>query len=104
MPKAAKTHSTPATRGHSKNYDRYRGSSASRGYGHRWRKYRAEFLKEHPLCARCALNGFLSAAQHVDHIVPYREGDDFYDETNHQPLCHACHSQKTARENQLGRD
>lgn len=104
MPNAAKVHSTAATRSHAKAHDRYRGTSASRGYGHRWRKYRATFLQEHPLCVACQRVGKLVAAQHVDHIVPYRDGDDFYDSTNHQALCHACHSQKTARENQLGRD
>ena len=105
MPDAARTHSTAATRAARTQYDRWRGSSASRGYGGRWRKYRAVFLREHPLCVACQRAGRLTAALHVDHITPVDGDSDplFWDESNHQGLCASCHSQKTAKENQLAR-
>ena len=34
-------------------YDQERGSSAQRGYGARWQKVRAGFLRSHPLCVSC---------------------------------------------------
>lgn len=51
------------------------------------------------------MRGKLTEAKHVDHILPVSGRDDplFWDVSNHQPLCHACHSQKTAKENNLGR-
>ena len=105
MATKARTHGTAATRGSRQTYDRWRGSSAARGYGHQWRKYRAVFLVANPLCAKCALRATLTEAAHVDHIIPVIDKDDplFWDKSNHQPLCHACHSEKTAKENQLGR-
>ena len=50
-----------------RRYDDKRGSSAQRGYGSRWRRYRIWFLKHHPVCAVC---GRLASV--VDHIVPHK--------------------------------
>ncbi|WP_407655000.1 HNH endonuclease [Desulfuromonas thiophila] len=79
--------------------DRRRGSAAARGYGHRWRKLRAAFLAEHPLCAECQRRGRVTVATDVDHIEPHK-GDKgkFWALGNLQALCHRCHSVKTARE------
>jgi 5-methylcytosine-specific restriction protein A len=79
-------------------YDARRGSAASRGYGHRWRKARAAFLAEHPVCAHpsCA-----QPAADVDHKIPH--GGNYqlmWDQSNWQPLCHPHHSAKTRIENQ----
>jgi 5-methylcytosine-specific restriction enzyme A len=52
--------------------DRERPSAARRGYDGRWRKARAEFLAEHPLCAHCLAEGRLTPATVVDHVVPHR--------------------------------
>lgn len=55
-----------------------------------WRKLRARVLAEHPLCLRCS-----DVATDVDHV----SGDPSDNSReNLQPLCHACHSSKTARE------
>jgi len=69
-----------------------RPSAAKRGYGRRWRRFTAWFIKRNPLCIRCQ-----RATEHVDHIVPVTGPDDpnFYKHGNHQPLCHRCHNQKT---------
>ena len=81
--------------------DRQRGSSTDRGYDARWRRARARFLSEHPLCACPEHRGRDDApvATVVDHIVPHR-GDErlFWDEANWQPMAKACHDRKTAIE------
>lgn len=82
------------------DYDRRRGSSAERGYGHRWRKYRAWFIREHPLCITCREQGVREPANVVDHITPVTGADDplFWDTDNHQPMCDRCHNTKRATE------
>jgi 5-methylcytosine-specific restriction protein A len=82
-----------------REYREFRGGSAERGYGARWRKAAKEFLAFNPLCRTCS-----QLATRVDHIVPHR-GDQrlFWDRRNWQPLCESCHNRKTALENSLGR-
>ena len=76
--------------------DRMRGGADARGYNRRWRKARLAYLQRHPLCTECWKKGMLTPATVVDHIIPHR-GDDklFWDESNWQPLCKACHDRKT---------
>ena len=78
---------------------RGRMSSSSRGYTYRWKKARQNFLAEHPLCERCKLNGKITQAEHVDHVVPHR-GDMvlFWKMDLWQSLCASCHSRKTHKE------
>ncbi len=80
-----------------------RGSSASRGYGHRWRLARAGYLRLHPLCRPCARAGRARAAAVVDHVRPHR-GDRalFWDPANWQPLCRPCHDSRKQREERRG--
>ena len=68
-------------------------SAASRGYDHRWRQARLDFLAEHPFCA-C---GMLASV--VDHIRPHR-GDQqlFWERGNWQPMCASCHGRKIVQE------
>lgn len=84
--------------------DRNRGTATERGYDARWRKYRAAYLAEHPLCVVCLTQGRIEPAVVVDHIIPHR-GDPvlFWDEKNHQGLCTSHHNAKTARESAFGR-
>ena len=82
-------------------YDRYRGSSASRGYDARWRRYREVFLKGHPLCEceDCKREGMIIPATVVDHIIPHKGNYKmFWDTKNHQAMSKACHDKKTASE------
>ena len=83
-----------------KKYDNERGTSHSRGYDYRWRKYSKQYRLDNPLCVMCEKDGKLTLTQCVDHIIPVSGPDDplFWDENNHQSLCHAHHSEKTARE------
>lgn len=82
-----------------RDFDETRGTSAERGYGHRWRLAREGWLRKHPLCVRCAAAGVLTAASVVDHVVPHRGNKAlFWDRENWQSLCAEHHSRKTATE------
>ena len=80
-----------------RHYDQQRGTPAERGYGYRWRKYREQFLIDHPICEKC----WVKPTSDVDHIIAVNGPDDplFWEPSNHQARCHSCHSRKTASEN-----
>ena len=60
-----------------------------------WQRLRASVLAGEPLCRMCQARGVVVEATDVDHI----SGDPSDNSTdNLQPLCHACHSLKTARD------
>ena len=70
-----------------------------RGYNSEWRRARALFLADHPICEECKREGKASAATVVDHIVPHKGNKAlFWDESNWQALCKHCHDVKTAKE------
>lgn len=65
----------------------------------RWKRLRKMVLDQEPFCRECAAQGRAVFAEDVDHIVDH--GGDynlFWDMDNLQPLCHSCHSKKTAAE------
>ncbi len=72
-------------------------SAHARGYGARWRKLRAAFLRARPLCQDCEGRGVITEATTVDHVVPKHLGgrDEW---RNLQALCEPCHNRKTGRE------
>ena len=75
-----------------------RRKTAERGYDGMWRKLRALYLSEHPLCVECQRNGDVRAAAEVDHIRPITKGGGRLDWDNLQALCKSCHSRKTLAE------
>ena len=77
---------------------RPRLSAHKRGYDRQWARYSKAYRKANPWCVKCLPK--LTPAQCVDHIIPAQGKDDpdFYNPDNHQPLCHQCHSIKTAQE------
>lgn len=77
-----------------------RPTATERGYTWEWAQYSISYRKEHPLCIMCLEEGRVTAAQHVDHVIPVTGPDDplFWDPNNHQPLCASHHSKKTATE------
>jgi 5-methylcytosine-specific restriction protein A len=106
LPVKPSVHRPPGFRGAAevkRALDRQRPSAARRGYGPRWRRARAAFLAQHPLCAACQAQGRVVPATVVDHVVPHR-GDQklFWDEGNWAPACKPCHDAKTAREGRWG--
>ena len=67
--------------------------TAERGYGYRWQKARAQYLRLHPLCVMCQTEKRITAANTVDHRIPHK-GDDalFWSQDNWQSLCASHHS------------
>ena len=85
-----------------KEYDRLRGSAASRMYDRRWQAASKDFLRRHPLC-QCPECGEgrirVTAATLVDHIRPHKgDVDLFGKESNWQAMAKPCHDRKTATE------
>jgi len=71
--------------------------STSKRYDRRWQRLRRLVLNREPLCRECLKHGRLTPATEVDHIISLSKGGD-NSLDNLQPLCHACHSRKTASE------
>ena len=92
-----------------KAYDERRGSSTKRGYGTKWAKARADFLRANPLCAMCLATGRPVPARVVDHVKPFRRADGSIDQhlqwsrTNWQSLCTPCHSSTKQRQDRMAR-
>lgn len=63
--------------------------------GAAWQRLRASVLRDEPLCRHCAARGLTVEATDVDHM----NGADDNRRESLQPLCHECHSRKTARDN-----
>lgn len=79
-------------------------TTSERGYGFKWQKARADFLKRHPFCRMCEEGGLIIEATVVDHRIPHR-GDQalFWDKTNWQSLCAPHHSGEKQRQEQADR-
>jgi 5-methylcytosine-specific restriction protein A len=67
----------------------------------RWRKVRAMYVAENPLCVACEKRGLTTAVQEVDHVIPLRFGGAEYDFSNLQSLCKSCHGRKSGKEAHL---
>lgn len=81
-----------------------RPSAAKRGYDWRWRKFAADYLKQHPTCAICG-----AAATCVDHkdmtadMMMDAYGRFDYDPSHYQALCSSCNARKGFREDKAMR-
>jgi 5-methylcytosine-specific restriction enzyme A len=80
-------------------YDRDRGSPSRRGYGRRHQRWRLLILARDPLCKIAVLCDGTALSTEADHIVPLAEGG-IWALSNGQGACKACHSHKTALEQQ----
>jgi len=99
-PKTFKTKSAGAKRFKPGGDDSWRQgkTTAERGYGGKWQRARKRFLSENPFCKEHLKKGRHILARIVDHIKPHRGNDElFWDETNWQGLCKACHDKKTGK-------
>ncbi|APW48398.1 hypothetical protein RA876_12445 [Rhodoferax antarcticus] len=63
--------------------------------GSAWQKLRAHVLDGEPLCRQCTSEGHTTVATDVDHADGNPGNNSM---TNLQPLCHQCHSRKTAKD------
>ena len=79
-------------------YNHYhRAPDTNSRYGAAWRKIRARYVEQHPLCELCLKNGRVVPVEEVHHIVPLADGgtNDF---ANLMSLCKSCHSAITLGE------
>jgi 5-methylcytosine-specific restriction protein A len=76
----------------------HKKTAAERGYGREYRRLRVKLLKAEPLCRPCGVKGRTTAATMTDHIVGLARGGAAHDLENLQPICRACHDEKSARE------
>ena len=75
-----------------------RKSAAERGYDYRWQKFREVYLTEHPLCLDCQERGLVRGATDIHHKTKLRNSLELqYELSNLVPLCHECHSKRTAK-------
>jgi len=70
--------------------------------GRELQRRRVRLFQREPWCRLCAQAGRRTLATIRDHVRPLAEGGPD-DETNEQPLCHACSDRKTAAESLRGR-
>lgn len=79
-----------------RNYRKYeRDPEIDKRYGREWRRIRARYVAEHPLCEQCQKNGRLTPTQEVHHIQPLSKGGT-HDFSNLMALCKPCHSRISA--------
>jgi 5-methylcytosine-specific restriction enzyme A len=70
----------------------------ARYHTHKWRQLSKRFLEDNPLCVQCQSEGRVEAASVTDHKIRVKDGADFWDVSNYQPLCHKCHNRKRNKE------
>lgn len=76
-----------------------RPNATDRGYGSRWKRFRAHFLRQHPLCERCEAEGRVEAACHAHHRDGKgTSGPAGFDPDNIEPLCERHHNAQSARD------
>ena len=63
-----------------------------------WRRLRAWYIKQNPICVNCKGDGIAKVADVVDHITPIKDGGEPLDPVNLQSLCNMHHNQKSATE------
>lgn len=66
--------------------------------GRRWDSLSRNVRAREPACRLCLASGRFVAAVATDHIVPVSAGGSVFDPANLQPLCRACHHQKSSRD------
>lgn len=78
-------------------------TTAQRGYGGKWQRYRAAYLAKHPLCVACEAEGKVVVATVLDHIEPHRGNMEiFWRPGNVQGLCAHHHGLKGIEEGGIG--
>jgi 5-methylcytosine-specific restriction protein A len=81
--------------------DKRRPNARQRGYDTQWSRFRAQFLRDHPICGWH--QGCLAQATDVHHLDGQGpKGERGYDPSNCLQLCGPHHSMVTAREQRGG--
>jgi 5-methylcytosine-specific restriction protein A len=86
----------PASRTHARPREPHTKSTTERGYGWDWRRFRINYLAEHPLCVDCL--PIVTPATELHHIEKIKDAPHKrLDWDNIIPLCDACHNRRTAK-------
>lgn len=84
-------------KGEGKRRDERQGSTA-RGYDARWQRFRLWYLRDNPLCQDCKEQDRITPATEIHHKQRLAKNPELkYLSENLVPLCHRCHSVRTAR-------
>ena len=79
-----------------KNYRKFqRDPRINKRYGARWRRIRAAYIAQHPLCEDCLDKGLTTPVAEVHHVLPLDHGGS-HDFSNLRSLCKPCHSKQSA--------
>lgn len=80
-----------------KRYEKYdRDPAVSSRYGRAWKRIRDSYVKAHPFCEMCFLNGVIKEVEEVHHKLPLSEGGT-HDKDNLISLCQSCHAKIHAK-------
>jgi 5-methylcytosine-specific restriction protein A len=80
----------------SRRYEKYdRDPAMRKRYGRAWKRIRDRYISIHPLCEQCEMEGRITPAEEVHHILPLSHGGT-HAEDNLMALCKSCHSRITA--------
>ena len=74
-----------------------RAHSTARGYGRKWSKFRAAFLRANPLCEYCLARGQVTAASVVDHDLPHEHDLELFWNNTFTALCKHDHDSTKQR-------
>ena len=75
-----------------KEYNTYeRSANHNKKYGREWKRIRDRYVKKHPLCERCLMEGKITPVEEVHHIIPVNRGGTNV-ESNLMSLCKSCHN------------
>lgn len=90
------------TEGSWNQWQKAKGNTTQRGYGHDWQKIRQRVIeRDNNLCQPCMAAGRLRNADAVDHIKAKAHGGTNA-MSNLQAICNECHKGKTASERGRG--
>ena len=83
---------------HPRSFTRVRKLHSKQYGGASWKRAREEIIQAYPLCLICFLEGVITPAQEVDHIIPLADHSDLEHLTHPSglaPLCKSHHASKT---------
>jgi 5-methylcytosine-specific restriction endonuclease McrA len=79
--------------------DKRRPAASQRGYGPRWRRIRARFLRENPICVDCGAPATVADHDPLSRVELVARGVSDPDHPrNLRPRCASCHNRRTALE------
>jgi len=81
-----------------KEYNRTKRKGNDFYHSAQWRKLRAWYVKQNPLCVFCKAEGRATPVKIVDHIIPLTAGGQALSVDNLQSTCLPHHNKKTAED------